>query len=185
MAWDLSIICRYISNSFQKQFFSLDDPSGSGDHENIYGSAQDYFEKIYDSNGKVFSGCVKKAVNIREIQSHIPWHSLSNNPIVFSDLDAKNTKFSEMTESDLVEVRNSIRYTKAVNPSYGWDCHFLVNDSSIFSIHCFNQNATTPVINCADMEISYYFECSSYLGDYGPSLLVEDLLSADFTLEKG
>ena len=110
-----------------QQFLSLDDPTGSGDHENIYGRAQeniygekqDYFEKIHDANGKIFSDCVKKAVNIRAIQSHTPWHSLRNNPIVFSDLDAENRKFWEMTEKDLEDARNSIRYTKAVNSSYG------------------------------------------------------------------
>ena len=117
-----------VKMSFEnQQFLSLDDPRGSGDHENIYGRAQeniygekqDYFEKIHDANGKIFNDCVRKAVNIRAIQTHTPWHSLRNNPIVFSDLDAENRKFWEMTEKDLEEARNSIRYTKAVNSSYG------------------------------------------------------------------
>ena len=83
---NVRILRRKIKNAFffaNQQSLSLDDPRGSGDHENIYGRAQEniygekqhYFDKIHDANGKIFNDCVRKAVNIRAIQTHTPWHS--------------------------------------------------------------------------------------------------------------
>ena len=109
---------------------SLDDPlSGSGDHENVYGD-QPHLMEIYDPDGKLFNNCKRKAVNIREIREHTPWHSLKDNPLIFSDLSGKNKEFIRMTkqnfsdegplkDNQMEKARNSVRYTKAVNSSYG------------------------------------------------------------------
>ena len=81
------------------------------DHENY---------EIYHSNGTLYGNCEKKAVNIRQIGSHILWHSLKDNPLVFSNL-------SDTTFLRIVEEKDrfngtipKIKYTKAVNSKYGY-----------------------------------------------------------------
>ena len=100
-------------------FLSLDSPkTGSGDHENVYSKDLDC-TKIHDSNGTIYGDCVKKAVHIREIRSHLPWHS-SRNPMVFSDLSKSTKKFLNFTvNEDLKDAQKSIQYSKAVNSTYG------------------------------------------------------------------
>ena len=102
-------------------FLSLDSPkTGSGDHENVYNRGLNYTE-IYENNGTLYGDCVKKAVHIREIRSHLPWYS-SRNPVVFSDLNKSTKKFLNITvNEDLEDAMNSIQYSKAVNSTYGWE----------------------------------------------------------------
>ena len=115
----ISFKCHSSENFESRNFLSLDKPeSGSGDHENIYDD-QHRDSEVYDSDGKLYSDCVRKAVNIREIKSHSPWHSLSNNPFLFSDLSGMTKEFLTMTKEALDEAKKSIRYTKAVDSAYG------------------------------------------------------------------
>ena len=102
-----------------KIYSSLDNPkTGSGDHENVYSRGLNYTE-IHDNDGKIYGDCVKKAVHIREVRSHIPWYS-SKNPMVFSDLSKSKKKFLNVTVNDYMEdAKNSIQYTKTVNSTYG------------------------------------------------------------------
>ena len=102
-------------------YLSFDSPySGSGDHENYFGMDRVSF-LAYDANGNKYGKCIKKAVDIREIEIHRPWFSFGNNSLFFSDLSSQ--KFVHFTpenfEETLTEAKQSIRYTKAVNASYG------------------------------------------------------------------
>ena len=103
-------------------YLSFDSPfSGSGDHENYFGMDRVNFTTAYDENGTKYGNCTKKAVDIREIEIHRPWFSFGNNSLFFSDLSSQ--KFVHITadnfEEALIEAKQSIRYTKAVNASYG------------------------------------------------------------------
>ena len=102
-------------------YLSFDSPySGSGDHENYFGMDRVSF-LAYDANGNQYGNCTKKAVDIREIEIHRPWFSFGNYSLFFSDLSSQ--KFVHITadnfEEALIEAQQSIRYTKAVNASYG------------------------------------------------------------------
>ena len=84
----------------------------------MYNRGLNYTE-IYENNGTLYGDCVKKAVHIREIRSHLPWHS-SRNPVVFSDLSKSTKKFLNITvNEDLKDAKNSIQYSKAVNSTFG------------------------------------------------------------------
>ena len=109
-----------IPNAFSlDDAFSVDDPgSGSGDHENIYGVYKSDL-KIPDTDGNYFSDCIRKAINIRDVESHFPWHSLKNNLIFFSDLTGLSNKYLSMTDEEFKDAEKIIRYTKTVNSSYG------------------------------------------------------------------
>ena len=105
---------------------SFDTPySGSGDHENYFGMNQINFV-AYDENGKEYGNCIKKAVDIREIEIHRPWFSFGNYSLFFSDLTTQ--RFVHLTEENfeqaLIEAKQSIRYTKAVNASFGYENNF-------------------------------------------------------------
>ena len=106
---------------FNISYLSFDSPlSGSGDHENYFGMDRVSFY-AYDANGNQYGNCIKKAVDIREIEIHRPWYSFGNYTLFFSDLSSQ--KFVHITadnfEGALIEAKQSIRYTKAVNASYG------------------------------------------------------------------
>ena len=101
-----------IYNSFQ---LSQDTPEGSGDHENYFNINPKNLTIHDPRNGTRYGDCIKLAVNIREIGTHIPWHSSKNN-IIFSDL---SNKFVIINEENLEEAKNSINYTKAVKSTYG------------------------------------------------------------------
>ena len=122
---------------------SLDNPfSGSGDHENYFYIDSKNFS-AYDENGKRYSYCTKKAVDIRDIEIHRPWYSFGDNSLFFSDL--ANHRFIELTEENmdkalinqalLLEAKNSIRYTKAVNSTYGYVIFF--NNQSNLQLQAF------------------------------------------------
>ena len=86
-----------------------------GDHENLHGKKFRYSD-VYDIDGTLYGDCHRKAVDIREIRTHLPWHS-SKNPMIFSYLPANFT--SIVSEEEMEEAKNSIEYTKFVNSSYG------------------------------------------------------------------
>ena len=100
-----------INNSF---VFSQDTPEGSGDHENFFGIDPKKLT-IHERDGTRYGDCNKLAVNIREIGTHIPWHSSKNN-VIFSDL---SNEFIIVNETNLEDAKNSINYTKAVKSTYG------------------------------------------------------------------
>ena len=100
------------------QFLSLDTPNDSGDHENYFAIDREE-NKIYDIDGKRYDSCVKKAVHIREIETQIPWHSITDFTLVFSNLSSSN--FMSVDHSNLLlDLKSSkIKFTKAVDSSYG------------------------------------------------------------------
>ena len=101
-----------IDNSF---VLSQDTPeSGSGDHENYFGIDPKKMT-VHERNGTRYGDCNKMAIHIREIGTHIPWHSSQNN-VIFSDL---SNEFIIVNETNLEDAKNSINYTKTVNSTYG------------------------------------------------------------------
>ena len=99
-------------------FSSLDTPNDSGDHENYFVMADEETE-IYGSEGRLYNNCTKKAVHIREIETQIPWHSLTEFTLVFSNLSTND--FAVMDHSSLLlEFKSEkVKFTKAVDPSFG------------------------------------------------------------------
>ena len=93
---------------------SRDTPNGSGDHENYFGADPEDLI-IHEINGTRYGDCIKKAINIREINRQVPWHSSVNN-MIFSDV--KN-KFITITEENIEKAKDSIKFQKAVNSKYG------------------------------------------------------------------
>lgn len=115
-------------------FFSLDNSkTGSGDHENIKLSLgeNEIYKEIYDERGNLYGDCEKKAVNIREKNTHKIWFN-STNDMVFSDLSKAERHFidesSIIDEENFVKgenfkkkwkaIRNSVRYTRQVNSTF-------------------------------------------------------------------
>lgn len=70
-------------------FTNNDTPKGTGDHEHYFdyiGGTKPDLLKVYDSSGTAYTGCVKKAIHIREKDTHSPWWSLRNSyTLLFSD----------------------------------------------------------------------------------------------------
>ena len=62
---------------------------------------------------------MRKAVHIREIGTSTVWF-LSLNTMVFTNLTSKRA-LDISVEKDLTEAKKSIKYTKSVNPGYGYD----------------------------------------------------------------
>ena len=87
--------------------------------------------EIFDAAGNLYGDCEKKAVNIRETDTHKIWFD-STNDMVFSDLSKAERHFIDVNniidEENFVKgenfkekwkaVRNSIRYTKQVNSTF-------------------------------------------------------------------
>ena len=101
--------------------FSIDSPSGTGDHENYFHKA----EKVLDMDGvKVFKECTKIAATVRTMNVHLPWHSSG-----FTFLFSKESKFysrgkeidiEDIKPNDADEVASAIKYTRALDPGYGY-----------------------------------------------------------------
>ena len=101
--------------------FSIDSPSGTGDHENYFHKA----EKVLDMDGvKVFNVCSKIAATVRTMNVHLPWHSSG-----FTFLFSKESKFyssgqeiaiEEIKPNNADEVASVIEYTRALDPKYGY-----------------------------------------------------------------
>ena len=136
-------------------YSSVDEPDGTGDHENYFQQSTD----VFDLNGAQYGNCVKKAVHIRSKNKHEPWFSLSG---IYSDIVFLFSKDGKYT-TRVSDSPHEIKYTRVLNPDYGLVLcilKFTVNFKlkSFFSIHCFNNYLGHG--KCLDMEISYYIECS-------------------------
>ena len=89
--------------------FSIDTPSGTGDHENYFNREKRVLE--FDGT-KVYENCEKKAAVVREKYTHTLWFSTD-----FIFLFSNHTKFtSNENEVDL----NDDRYTRVLDPGYGY-----------------------------------------------------------------
>ena len=101
--------------------FSIDSPSGTGDHENYFHKE----ENVLDMDGvKVFNDCSKIAATVRTMNVHLPWHSSG-----FTFLFSKESKFysrgkeidiEDIKPNDADEVASAIKYTRALDPGYGY-----------------------------------------------------------------
>ena len=99
---------------------SLDTPYDSGDHENYFVIANDEIE-IYGSDGTLYNNCSRKAVHIREIETQIPWHSLTEFTLVFSNLSTRDFDVIDHSSLLLEFKSEKVKFTRAVDASFGWE----------------------------------------------------------------
>ena len=85
-------------------FFSMDLPTGTGDHENYLEDSKDAYQIGTDKLH--CSSCEKKAVMVRSKRTHIPWYALTPYKLVFSK-PIPNYYYMD------------INYTKVLLPKYG------------------------------------------------------------------
>ena len=127
---------------FPYNVLSVDQPTGTGDHENYY----DVNFNAYELNGRTYKNCRKKAVHVRSVEEQISWWNIRDHLILFA------WKSNYFLNAQTIEIENE----PAINVTNRWE--WLQNVISwILSVHCFNQLQPTNV--CIDMEVSYYIEC--------------------------
>ena len=89
--------------------FSIDTPSGTGDHENYFSRK----ERVLEFDGlNVFKKCVKKAALVREKSTHVPWFTTD-----FIFLFSNDTKF--YSNEKQIDSNKIDGYTRALHPEYG------------------------------------------------------------------
>ena len=62
-------------------YMNADNPNtGTGDHEHYYYYVDGDHNRltVYDYDGQPYSDCTKKAIHVREKDSHVPWWTLAN-----------------------------------------------------------------------------------------------------------
>ena len=96
--------------------FSLDTPSGTGDHENYF--EFDQVEPVCEADGVCYKKCFRRAVHIREIETQVPWYGSGENTLIFSDSTKMITKFYKSLEN-MKDALKSIDYKRVVNSTYG------------------------------------------------------------------
>ena len=106
---------RHPSTSLIKPF-SLDTPSGTGDHENYFDFDQE--EPVCEANGVCYKECFRRAVHIREIETQVPWYGSRENTLIFSDSTKMITKFYKSLEK-MKDALKSIDFKRVVNSTYG------------------------------------------------------------------
>jgi len=75
--------------------------------------------QIYDSHGRLYNNCTKKALHIREIETQIPWHSLTQFTLVFSNLSTDDFTVIDHSNLQLELKSEKVKFTKAVDASFG------------------------------------------------------------------
>ena len=127
------------TNYFKLNFstiFSIDTPSGTGDHENYFHRK----ERVLDIDGKsVFEKCKKKAAVIRERITHMQWFATD-----FTFLFSNETNFGLEWHYDekVVDPKEIDRYSRALHPDYGYvTCRMLPTDRRILPMVDFSRAA--------------------------------------------
>ena len=97
-----------------KYFNSIDTPSGTGDHEHYffyYGNRKRDKLKVYDSNGSIYKGCKKTAIDVRERSTQKPWWDVSKKYALL---------FSEFTDRIQYSIdQKHLEYQYRLKPNYG------------------------------------------------------------------
>ena len=89
--------------------FSIDNPSGTGDHENYFHRK----ERVLEFDGiNVYKKCDKKAAVIREDGTHMPWFTTDFIFVFSNDTDWFSEKIVDPDEID--------GYTRALHPDFGY-----------------------------------------------------------------
>ena len=67
-------------SGWTRSYTNTDTPSGTGDHEHYYYYYGDSNKNrfVYDSDGKQYTNCEKKAIQVREKSTGNPWWTLVN-----------------------------------------------------------------------------------------------------------
>ena len=70
---------EYKTTGWTPFYMNSDDPSGTGDHEHYFYYLNKNRDRlnVYDPDGKLYEGCQKKAIHIREVGTMLPWWYLS------------------------------------------------------------------------------------------------------------
>jgi len=103
-----------------KFFTNTDTPKGTGDHEhyfNFIGDSNLDILKVYDSSGLEYTGCVKKAIHIRERRTHSPWWKLKNS---YTLLFSENGSHYSHIWGTRTNCENCT-YTYRLKPDSGWE----------------------------------------------------------------
>ena len=96
--------------------FSIDTPSGTGDHENYFHRIERVLE--IDGGGVyTYEKCKKKAAVIRERITHMQWFATD-----FTFLFSNETNFGLDWHYDekVVDTNEMDRYSRALHPDYGY-----------------------------------------------------------------
>ena len=95
----------YVLQTYQHNELSVDEPTGTGDHENYFVDDSN----VYELDGKTYTNCIKKAIHIRSIDKHISWWNLRGYSFIFS----RRSKFYWSVKTTQIE------YTTSLNAYYG------------------------------------------------------------------
>ena len=109
-----------------KSYISTDTPDGTGDHEHYfyyYGNKKGKtFEsarqklKVYDSNGVAYEDCEKKAIYVRERETHKGWWTSKNS---YTLLFSKTTDEKEFGHLENARLQDKSHFTYKLRPDYG------------------------------------------------------------------
>ena len=104
-----------------KFFMNADTPDGTGDHEHYfhyYGSEKLDRLKVYDAKGNEYEECIKKAIHVRERETHTSWWILKDTyTLLFSEFTDKNNLSYRSLQSDHFE--RSKKYSYRLKPDSG------------------------------------------------------------------
>ena len=100
---------------------NADTPDGTGDHEHYfhyYGSEKLDRLKVYDAKGNEYEECIKKAIHVRERETHTSWWILKDTyTLLFSEFTDKNDLSYQSLQSDHFE--RSKKYSYLLKPYSG------------------------------------------------------------------
>ena len=94
--------------------YSLDSPTGNGDHENFFKDTR----ITYELNGSTYRKCEKIAMMIRSKEEMLPWYELDNT-ILFSNRGKYYWADIKDKNLDFYENKSATNYFKLPTTKYG------------------------------------------------------------------
>ena len=87
----VNLIWNIIDNLFG--LFSLDNLTGTGDHENFFVTSKIDIDIVNESVTKIYSNCKKIAVRTRTVGEHQLWPNIPGAKILFSELTDRGFQY--------------------------------------------------------------------------------------------
>ena len=117
-------------------YMNTDHPNGTGDHEHYFYYVDGDHDRltVYDSDGQAYSDCTKKAIHVREKDSHVPWWTLAtsytllfskfkydDDTIIGSDFSGIQSNNDDDLESHAIQENTEVNqmYSISLKPDYG------------------------------------------------------------------
>ena len=113
-------------------YMNADHPNGTGDHEHyMYYINGDHDRlTVYGSDGQAYTNCKKKAIHVREKDSHVPWWTLATSyTLLFSQFkyndDSSYVGIQTNNEDELKSraiqenIEDDRTYHITLKPDYG------------------------------------------------------------------